>query len=407
MRILYLNTTYFGGGAEKVTRQIYNGMKDRGHEVYEIVCYNRRGKISDSHVHVLYSGILGKIWHRMQTYNRGNHNLTIPYTLWYIKHFVKKNKIDVIHLNNPHDNFLGIRDIEYISRLCPMVWTLHDFWAMTGHCAVPALCDRWKQECYSCDYLENYPRLRNDYCHKLFCSKKRHFVGKGIYFTVPSIWLKTQVEQAFLNREKIEVISNSLDTENWKALDKSAIRGKYGLQTSKIVIAFVAADGSNPLKGGKILQKALGQLDASEYFLLTAGKPSEEWEELLSKYERINMGYILEESKLNEFYAMADIVINPSLYETFGLVNLEAMASGTPVIAFSICAVPELVSDEVGWRVEKMDAFALAKKIREVTGDRKKIAVKAAACHGHVVQNYSQKNMLDQYEKLYRKLQRL
>ena len=53
MRILYLNTTYSGGGAEKVTRQIYDGMKKRGHDVYEIVCYNRHGIVEDEHVHCL------------------------------------------------------------------------------------------------------------------------------------------------------------------------------------------------------------------------------------------------------------------------------------------------------------------------------------------------------------------
>ena len=140
MRILYLNTTYSGGGAERVTRQIYNGMKMRGHEVFEIVCYNRNDKTGDQDVHILYSGILGKVLLRLQTYNRGNHNRTIPYAIWYIQRFVKKNKIDIIHLNNPHDNFLGIRDIAKLRKLCPVVWTLHDLWALTGHCAFPYGC---------------------------------------------------------------------------------------------------------------------------------------------------------------------------------------------------------------------------------------------------------------------------
>ena len=145
MRILYLNTTYSGGCAERVTRQIYDGMKKRGHEVYEIVCYNRRGQVEDSHVHVLYEGIAGKILLRVQTGNRGNANLTIPYAIWYISCFVKNNKIDVIHLNNPHDSFLGIRNIGKLQKLCPVVWTLHDFWALTGHCAFQFGCvDRWK-----------------------------------------------------------------------------------------------------------------------------------------------------------------------------------------------------------------------------------------------------------------------
>lgn len=89
MRILYLNTTYSGGGAEKVTRQVYEGMKARGHEVYEIVCYNRRGAVEDDHVKVLYTSAPEKLFHRLQTHNRGNTNRTIPYAVWYICNLLK------------------------------------------------------------------------------------------------------------------------------------------------------------------------------------------------------------------------------------------------------------------------------------------------------------------------------
>lgn len=132
MRILYLNTTYSGGGAEKVTRQIYDGMKKRGHDVYEIVCYNRHGTVEDEHVHVLYNGTVGKVLMRLQTANRANEDLTISYAINYIEQFVKKHKIELIHLNNPHDSFLGIRDIGKLTEWCPVVWTLHDF----GHLPV-------------------------------------------------------------------------------------------------------------------------------------------------------------------------------------------------------------------------------------------------------------------------------
>ena len=64
-------------------------MQQRGHEVYEIVCYNRRGNIDDPHVHVLYPNNLMKVFMRVQTYNRGNHNKTIPYAISYIRKFVK------------------------------------------------------------------------------------------------------------------------------------------------------------------------------------------------------------------------------------------------------------------------------------------------------------------------------
>ena len=212
MRILYLNTTYSGGGAEKVTRQIYDGMKKRGHDVYEIVCYNRHGTVEDEHVHVLYNGTVGKVLMRLQTANRANEDLTISYAINYIEQFVKKHKIDLIHLNNPHDSFLGIRDIGKLTEWCPVVWTLHDFWALTGHCAFPFGCDdRWKTSCTACEHLENYPRLRRDVCKKLFEYKQQYLCGKGIHFTVPSEWMKDQVKESYLKNEKCTVIYNSLN----------------------------------------------------------------------------------------------------------------------------------------------------------------------------------------------------
>ncbi len=182
MRILYLNTTYAGGGAEKVARQIYQGMQQRGHEVYEIVCYNRRGNIDDPHVHVLYPNDLMKIFMHVQTYNRGNHNKTIPYAISYIRKFVKEHQIELIHLHNPHDNFLGIHDIAALTQLCPVVWTLHDLWALTGHCAFPYGCvERWSRECAGCQHLELYPELRR--MKQGFVERKEgFFYGKKLSF---------------------------------------------------------------------------------------------------------------------------------------------------------------------------------------------------------------------------------
>ena len=95
-------------------------MKKRGHDVYEIVCYNRHGIVEDEHVHVLYNGTVGKVLMRLQTANRANEDLTISYAINYIEQFVKKHKIDLIHLNNPHDSFLGIRDIGKLTEWCPV-----------------------------------------------------------------------------------------------------------------------------------------------------------------------------------------------------------------------------------------------------------------------------------------------
>lgn len=406
MRILYLNTTYAGGGAEKVTRQIYDGMKSRGHEVYEIVCYDLAGAVKDPHVHVLYPDVPGKILQRIQTRNRDNESRTIPYALRYILRFIREHRIDVVHLNNPHDSFLGIRDIRRIREVCPMVWTLHDFWAMTGHCAVPFGCKGgWKEACRNCSHLEYYPRLRRDVSQKLYKYKKEMLTGMEIQFTTPSDWLASQVRQSFLRKEALEVVHNSLDTAQWKAWDKESLRKTYQLSTEKLILAFVAADLSTASKGIPYLVEALQKLDPEKYLLLIAGGCSRELREKLRNYEIREFGYIREQEKMNEFYALADVLVNPSLYETFGLVNLEAMASGTPVVCFDTCAMPEVVSDK-GWLVEMENSGTLAKRLEELEQDRALLQEYSRACPDYVVENFEQRDMLDAYEKIYLKIKK-
>lgn len=88
-------------------------------------------------MHVLYNGTVGKVLMRLQTANRANEDLTISYAINYIEQFVRKHKIELIHLNNPHDSFLGIRDIGKLTEWCPVVWTLHDFWALHRSLCIP------------------------------------------------------------------------------------------------------------------------------------------------------------------------------------------------------------------------------------------------------------------------------
>lgn len=406
MRILYLNTTYSGGGAEKVTRQVCQGMKRRGHEVYEIVCYNRRGTIEEEGVQVLYTSVPGKILQRLQTGNRSNTSLTIPYAVRYICRFIRTHQIDVVHLHNPHDSFLGIRDIQTIQKQCPIVWTLHDFWALTGHCAFPVGCeDRWKEGCIHCEHLNNYPRIRTDVSSRLFQEKEIYLTGQGIHYAVPSEWMKDCFLESYLRKETCSVIYNSLPVSEWKVLEKEHLREKYGMQEGKFVLAFVAADLKIPQKGMARLLEVLKGLDPDRFSLVMAGKCSEEWKEALQAFEVLDFGYVKEQTKMNEFYALADLLVNPSTYETFGLVNIEAMASGTPVAAFDVCVMPEVISSEAGWLASEISADALRSLICRIEADREGWKKKADACHAYVQEKYEEEKMLDRYEELYQNCQ--
>lgn len=406
MNILYLNTTFQCGGAEKVTSQIYEGMKARGHQVYEIVSYDARNSELPDGVHVLYNNVPMKILNRLTTRNRDNNSLYIPYSRHYILQFIKKHQIDLIHLHNPHDSFLGIQDIAAIADVCPVVWTLHDFWAMTGHCTYPHGCnDRWKSGCNTCQQLGNYPAIRTDVAHSQWLAKRQSFTHTNITYTVPSDWMLTQFQASFLKDQPCQRIYNSLNTELWKPLDKAVLRQKYRISTDRKVLAFIAADPTKKLKGMDYLLKALSLLpDPASYLLLIAGQDHPDLHQLNTDFQIQHWGYLNSQEKLNEFYSLADLLVNPSVYETFGLTNVEAMACGTPVAAFPVCTMPELIEKASGWLASNVSSESLANMIQLAFSDYDLLHEKAHHSRQTAEQRFSETYMLDQFEQLYQQL---
>lgn len=406
MNILYLNTTYQCGGAEKVTSQLFHGMKKRGHQVSQIVSYDMRNAKLPQGVHVIYHNQAMRIFNRLITGNHSNQNQKIWYSRKYIASFIKKHAIDVIHLHNPHDNFLGIEDIRMLAGLRPMVWTLHDFWAMTGHCTYPYGCDdRWKTGCLTCDCLGNYPALREDVAAKLYRAKQKAFLDAQIAFTVPSYWMQEKFEKSYLRGQSCQCIYNSLDTDLWQPLDKQKVRAQYQLHFQGKVLGFIAADPQKKLKGMDLLLEALARIkDPEHYLLLVAGRENDTFDRLRTKFQIRHLGYLKTQRELNEFYAMADVLVNPSVYETFGLTNIEAMAAKTPVIAFPVCTMPELVDESCGWIAREVSAAALAEAIQKAFSDPGVLQEKGVKSRTKAVQRFSEEIMLGQFEELYQRL---
>lgn len=394
MNILILNTAFSGGGAEKVTRQLGKIMQDRGHNVYTIVGYNK-GPVLQNGVKIIYDGLAMRILNRLITGNHSNTTQSLKYSLAIIKKYIKKYRIDVVHVNNIHGNYLGINDLEKISKICPIVWTIHDFWSFTGHCAYTYGCERWKKMCGNCPHLEVYPAVRRDVTGLLLEDKKNHLCNKGIKFVAPSKWLYQQMKKSIYRSEDISVIYNSLDLNIWKKKEKNAIRNKYGIDGSKIILAFVAASISEPRKGMKYLVDALEKIERPERFLLIVAGNGDmtEIQILKKKFTIINFGYISDEIMMNEFYALADYYVNPSVDDIFGLVNIESLASGTPIIAFDICAIREIVDMQSGIIINKISSEGLKDAIESLE--------KFNIAEPKLLEQFNQNEMGKQYEILY------
>ena len=82
---------------------------------------------------------------------------------------------DVIHIHNTHGGFLNLWAVSELSRVKPVIWTLHDEWAYTGHCACTLGCDRWRFGCGDCPDLTIYPAVSWDSTRFLSKLKARSY----------------------------------------------------------------------------------------------------------------------------------------------------------------------------------------------------------------------------------------
>jgi len=260
---------------------------------------------------------------------------------------------DVVHLHNLHGGYFDVRALPAISAKVPTVMTLHDTWLMTGHCAQPLECLRWKTGCGSCPDLKRYAPIRADKSAENLEVKRRSLLSSEVALVAPSQWMLSMAEKAGLLTEGREarVIYNGIDAEEvFVPGNREAARARLGLPMGK-KIALVVAKGafSNPLKGFGVLGEALGELPtevAKDLLVLVLGEEigGQEGMRLAGVPAEVRaVPFASDPMVLADYYRAADVFVNPSLAESFSFVTVEAMACGIPVIASDIGGIPEIV----------------------------------------------------------------
>ncbi len=312
---------------------------------------------------------------------------------------------DIIHLHWIYQGFLSINGIKKLLSLGkPVVWTLRDHWAITGGCYVPSNCDKFKSVCNNCPLLYHHSRLafkQQEKKHKLFNSTE------NLHIIALSKWMQNRIKSSkiFHNLNRITLIPNPINTTFFKPLDKKQIRQKLGLKHDEIYIGFVAFRLEDTNKGFKYLAEALNNLTKKSFKkkinILVIGRPNPSISEII-KLPTTFTGYISNPSIMRDYYNAMDVVIFPSLQETFGNVPLEAMACGTPVVAFPAGAVPEMIIHKKnGYIAKYKDAADLANGIIDCL-ENKKVYGKTA--REHIVQNFSYpvvgKKLLEFYKSI-------
>ncbi|WP_031109827.1 glycogen synthase [Streptomyces sp. NRRL S-146] len=183
-----------------------------------------------------------------------------------------------------------------------------------------------------------------------------------------------------LDPERVHVVHNGIDTTLYRPDRGTDALERIGLDRSRPYVLFVGRITRQ--KGVPHLLRAVRDIDPAAQVVLCAGAPDtpeidQEFRELFGKLSGVRDGVfwipkMLPRPEVIQLLTHAALFVCPSVYEPLGIVNLEAMACGTPVVASAVGGIPEVVDDgTTGLLVPSGDDFeaGLARAMDTVLGD--------------------------------------
>ena len=311
---------------------------------------------------------------------------------------------DVIHIHNVHGYFLNYRIfLDWLSRCGkPVVWTVHDCWMYTGHCYyyTAAGCDRWETLCHDCPQRREFPRsLIFDRSSQSYRKKAAAFtsIPRELLTVVPvSRWLRDEMSRSFMKDSRFKVIHNGIDLSVFKPSDDAAVRREYALGERHIILG-VASIWSRE-KGLDDFVSLAGMIDGGSEVIVLVGVSEEQKAALPDGIACIRR--TSDVHQLAALYSSAVAFVNPTWQDNYPTVNLEAIASGTPVVTYRTGGSPEsVVEGETGTVVARGDVQGLLDAVRAFeSADREALRCR---CRGYAEANFDKQERYREYLKLY------
>ena len=421
MKILQVNTVIKGSSVGRIMADLYEVIKDSGNEArvavgrepmpegYEGVLIGNKG---DFYQHIVKNFLQGEA-------GFGSVETTRKFLSW-----VDAEKPDLIHLHNIHGFYLQVEMLfEYIKkRDIPVVWTLHDCWSFTGHCAYYdfAACEKWKTGCHTCmQHAKVYPyAIFKDNTTASYARKRKAFCGvKNLTIVTPSHWLKKQVEQSFLKEYPVAVIPNGVDlsvftpahtkgvgsensngVENGRYAKNGNDGGNHSDDNASGIKTILGVANIWELRKGLVYFEKLAKDLPGDYRVELIGVNKKQKRELKKKYgsKVIARERTANVDELVEAYRNAAVFVNATLEDNFPTTNLEALACGTPVVTYETGGSGEAVTQETGIVVRRGSYDKLLEAVLDASGGRflKEDCLKRA-------KEFDKETRYEEYLKLY------
>ncbi len=400
MKILQINSVYKYSSTGNIVKDIHLRLLANNND--SLVIYGRKKIKAEKNVEYIGSKI-GYLFHGFVTRMFGMHGRASKIATKRAIKIIDSYKPDIVHLHNIHGYYLNYKLLFKFLRKhkYKIVWTFHDCWPFTGHCAyyTAAGCQKWQDGCYKCPSKKDYPAsFLFDNSKSNFKLKRKTFSNiENLTIVTPSKWLKDEVKNTYFKDNPIEVINNGIDLELWTN------RGRTSALNRGVGKEFMILGVSNiwePRKGLTYFIELSDKLKSDEFIVLVGKMSKEEKQNLPENIVHIERTSNREE--LAELYREANVFLNPTLEDNFPTVNIESLACGTPVITFETGGSPEIIDEKTGIVVNEKSAEALRKAIEYFRNNMDKFS--RENCRQRALELYDKNQRFDDYIELYKEI---
>ena len=407
MRVALINSVAGYGSTGKLAEMLGEGLDHRiyyGRKSAAVDLNGMKTKEKNDETHFYFGSGLSFASHMISTFLVDNHGFASTIETERMVRDLQSFQPDLVHLHNLHGYYLNVRPLfNYLKESgVKVIWTLHDCWPFTGHCAhyMSVHCDKWKEGCYDCAALDHYPPTWNGrHVSRNYRNKKSLFTSLNedqMVIVTPSKWLKEEVKQSFLGKYEVRAIPNGIDLSVFyrREADIVSVRTKY--QIGKKFMILAVAGVWYPEKGTEDLIKISKVIHRDSALVVVGASGS--FAKQLDRENVITITRTESTEELAKLYSAADVLVNPTREDTFPTVNIEAQACGCPVVTYNTGGSPEILNDDTGISVEAENVNKLLKALASIR--TKEVIFEPEDCIENAKQ-YSRENMRTAYRKLY------
>lgn len=397
-KLFLINVSANSGSTGRIAEEIGQTAMQHGYESY--FAYGRTSRTSKSHLIRIGNDLDIKI-HGIESRLFDNHGFSSRRATRKLIEEIERIRPDVINLHNVHGYYLNVEILfNYLAtRQIPVVWTLHDCWPFTGHCAhfMRIGCEKWKTACHHCENIGRYPKSWMDNSARNFQKKKALFIRlQNLTFVSPCQWMADCLGDSFLKDHPSKVIYNGTDLEVFRpyaANDIQPLKNAYGLNGKKIALG--VTNVWQQAKGWDDLMK-LSEMLPDDFRLVMIGLTDKQLTELPKNIVGLKRTENVQE--LAKWYSLADVFVNPTYVDNFPTTNIEALACGTPVVTYNTGGSPEAVDEKTGIVVEQSNIQQLKSAIGNMASHKEACS---AECRKRAEMCFDKKARFEDYVGLF------